>query len=315
MNLITKITNRKKYNSPKIEIEDINEDIVTTSSYQEEKVYKEKTQLKRFSNPNQEREFLEDQIENFFPRNGHWRSWCFNKVDRLEVSEKYFPCHLRDNLWLSQLLVKKIKDSYQIEIPYGIVLNFISNSKRFEELRHEYELEVVRWQINWMINGGENWLLPEGFSELSPLFGTDYDICFRGGVVKTLKAIGMNENVIQEGIEKYAAMWRNKCMNRAFNQEFAPIMMFKKQIEESSSEFKQNWLKYRKYQYYSKHKYYVDHYGEVEPEMLINGEDLIELEQTLNQQIEERKKQIKEWENSITEVKSIKLNTGDKLDL
>ena len=30
--------------------------------------------------------------------------------------------------------------------------------------------------------------------------------------------------------EKYAAMWRNKCMNRAFNQEFEPIMMFKKQI-------------------------------------------------------------------------------------
>ena len=49
--------------------------------------------------------------------------------------------------------------------------------------------------------------------------------------------------------------------------------------------------------------------------MLINGEDLIEIEQTLNQQIEERKKQIKECENSITEVKPIKLNTVDKLDL
>lgn len=310
MKLINKLKTR--YINPEIIIENFSEDIITSSNIQETSTIKTNNEEKKnnrvlyLSSETEIKNILNEEIENFFPRSGGWESWCFDKLGRREVSAKYLPCHLRDNVWLSKLINKKLIEDHDVYIDEGIICEYILNSARFKELRHEYELEVVRWQINWMITGGENWILPEGFSDCSSLFGTDWDICFRGGVVETLTEIGMNEEVIQEGIEKYADMWRDKCINKAFNQEFEPIAIFKTQIENSSEEFKENWINYRKYKYYTKHKYYVDKYGTVEPVMQINGEELDKLENILNKQIEERKEQIKAWENMDNDARLIR---------
>ena len=84
----------------------------------------------------------------------------------------------------------------------------------------EYELKVVKWQIEWIKNGGENWVCDEelggDFTMLSPVC----DLGFRKGVVDTLLAIGMDEEVIEEGLEKYADIWRDRFISSAFFNKY-----------------------------------------------------------------------------------------------
>ena len=51
---------------------------------------------------------LEEEIKNFFPKEGVWYDNCFSRPS--EVWRINLPCHLRDNAWMSQLLHKVLKD-------------------------------------------------------------------------------------------------------------------------------------------------------------------------------------------------------------
>ena len=41
---------------------------------------------------------LEEEIKDFFPKEGVWTSSCFKRPN--EVARRYLPCHLRDNKWI-----------------------------------------------------------------------------------------------------------------------------------------------------------------------------------------------------------------------
>lgn len=101
-------------------------------------------------------EFLDKTLKKFFPNDGHWHSNCFNKSNF--VAEENLPCHLRNDKWLADLILKKYNLYY---LGKGTIIEYIINSNNFNKLRHEYEQKIVSWQIDWMCNGGDNWIIDE----------------------------------------------------------------------------------------------------------------------------------------------------------
>lgn len=250
---------------------------------------------------------LETAIHNFFPTLGIWSSECFNKSSQLSMIN--LPCHLRDDLWLAKML--KHNQSL-LFINTSVVLDYIKKSELFQEKRHEYELELVKWQIDWMINGGENWII-DGEDEIDfVMINPDCDLAFRKGVVDTLSKIGLDREVIEEGLEIFADMWRDGVMLRAFINEYEPTSIMASlfplynttplpknlpivRLELSKREHKENWLRLRKYEYYQRHKDSVDKYGIVEPDMLLSNEELAELKGYLEIKNSERKAQLEHY--------------------
>jgi len=236
---------------------------------------------------------LNEEIKNFFPKTGLWMSYCFQRAS--DVYRGYLPCHLRDYEWMSKLLHKELK-AKNIFISQKAIKEFMDNSKEFEELRHNYELEIIRWQINWIKGGGEGWIMPEGVSELSMIFHPeDDDKIFRNGVLLTLAEIGMNIEVVQEGIEKYSDLWRPTYMRMAFEHQFNPYVLFKGCPPKVDEEHKKNWIKAREYEYYQEYQQYVDRYGTPTENMKMTEDEYIELSKVLTEQNIRRKSQIKEW--------------------
>lgn len=244
-------------------------------------------------------EFLDKTLKNFFPKDGHWHSNCFNKSNF--VAEENLPCHLRNDKWLADLILKKYNLYY---LGKGTIIEYIINSNNFNKLRHEYEQKIVSWQIDWMCNGGDNWIIDEKLGGDLYLFSTKCDYAFRKGVVDTLLAIGMNINAIEEGIEKNANKWRENHMTIAFRNLYcvSPYSLLpsgneKKLLEEPSQEHYEKWLKLRLYEYYIEHKDSVDKYGKVLPEMKMTEAEVIELKKWLEVAHEKRMKQIAEFKD------------------
>ena len=235
-------------------------------------------------------EVLDREVLNIFPKTGEWTSACFSRGDQL-------PCHLRDDLWLADWFKRKLehKDIYISKLD---VLSYIRLSKLFEELRHSYELEIVRWQIKWMLNGGEGWLMPYGTDEFDLMFSPDVDRIFRAGVVKTLTRIGMDKEVVEEGIEIFSNLWREYYMKKAFQHAYEPFgFMRKTKLEPASEEHKQNWLKMRRYEYYMEHQKIIDEVGSAHKDMFMSGLEVNELRNLLYKQNEERAKVVDAWKN------------------
>lgn len=244
-------------------------------------------------------EFLDKTLKNFFPKDGHWHSNCFNKSNF--VAEENLPCHLRNDKWLADLILKKYNLYY---LGKGTIIEYIINSNNFNKLRHEYEQKIVSWQIDWMCNGGDNWIIDEKLGGDLYLFSTKCDYAFRKGVVDTLLAIGMNINAIEEGIEKNANKWRENHMTIAFRNLYcvSPYSLLpsgneEKLLEEPSQEHYKKWLKLRLYEYYIEHKDSVDKYGKVLPEMKMTEAEVIELKKWLEVAHEKRMKQIAEFKD------------------
>ena len=244
-------------------------------------------------------EFLDKTLKNFFPKDGHWYSNCFNKSNF--VAEENLPCHLRNDKWLADLILKKYNLYY---LGKGTIIEYIINSNNFNKLRHEYEQKIVSWQIDWMCNDGDNWIIDEKLGGDLYLFSTKCDYAFRKGMVDTLLAIGMNINAIEEGIEKNANKWRENHMTIAFRNLYcvSPYSLLpsgneEKLLEEPSQEHYEKWLKLRLYEYYIEHKDSVDKYGKVLPEMKMTEAEVIELKKWLEVAHEKRMKQIAEFKD------------------
>ena len=143
-----------------------------------------------------------------------------------------------------------------------------------------------------MIGGGEGWLVSEEFGGDFIIFDENCDIGFRIGIIKTLEAIGMNTEAIEQGIEENACLWRNQEMASAFRNTYSPILGFTdvklKEMEPISEEHKNAWMKLRLYEYYQAHKSSVDKYGIVTPEMEMSEEEVRCLREYLTKMHEKR---------------------------
>ncbi len=252
-------------------------------------------------------DYLDNILKDFFPKSGGWKSNCFRREST--VSEANLPCHLRDVDWLASLIMKKYN---LFSLGESEVKEYISDSPYFNRLRSEYEQRIVKWQINWIIQGGDNWIIDNKLGGELFMISPKCDYAFRKGVVDTLLAIGMDISAIEEGIEKNADMWRDLYMNLAFSNEFDPLSskinfrlslngikeeIDSEQLKEPDHEFKEKWLKYRKYQYYQKHKKSIDMYSAPTTEMIMSPEKVKKLKLYLAEKSLERHKEIEEYNN------------------
>ena len=268
-------------------------------------------------------EVLDNASRDFFPKTGEWYSHCFKRP--IELNMGNLPCHLRDDLWLMKMF-KKEKHLGAINSKY--ILNYIKNSSVFKECRHDYEMEIVRWQIDFMRHGGEGWICDDNYGGDFINFSTVCDLGFRKGVVDTLSKIGMSKDAIEEGIEKNASLWRDSYMDMAFRNEFDPLFIYfdpfdpfdKKEdsdinkpiLEKVDPEHKEAWLKLRRYEYYQRHKLSVDKYGVVLPEMQMSEEEIGDLSLRLDEMNEKRKGQIKEFEEARNRVRAKRYESKNK---
>lgn len=233
---------------------------------------------------------LEEATVNFFPKKGEWSGHCFKRSSDLIMIN--LPCHVRDDLWLAKMLKKDQKLLY---ISSSDILQFVKNSTFFNEKRFEYERLIIKWQIYWMTYGGENWIVDDSYGGQLIYLSPQYDLGFRKGIVDTLTKIGINIDAIEEGIEKNAYIWRDHAMNMAFANEYAFDSDFEENDQESLRDFKEKWLKMRKYEYYQRHKDSVDKYGIVEPDMLLSDDEATQLMAQLEQKHKEIESIIKKY--------------------
>lgn len=253
---------------------------------------------------------LEKATLNFFPNSGKWYGHCYGIPKDLNMTN--LPCHLRDDLWLARMLRQNQKLMY---MSTNRILQFVKTSSLFQEKRHEYEQKIVKWQIDFMKNDGENWIIDENYGGDCLFLSSVCDLGFRKGIIDTLSNIGMSMDAIEEGIEKNADRWRNSFMRRAFANEYEPVFycmdfvnLFgegepqkekRKRLEKADPEFKEKWLKMRKYEYYQRHKDSVDKYGVVESDMLLSDEEVAALKVYLEQKHNERKVRIEQYKLEI----------------
>ena len=265
-----------------------------------------------YVNPSDDEELnaiLTNTINNFFPSTGWWGSNCFNRPNDI----------LQSNLRNNKLLAKKILSAANLAPKYyNKVLEFINSSDLFKQKVHEYEQEIVKWQINWMKNDGENWICDENLGGDICLILPQCDIAFRKGVVDTLIAMGLNKDAIEEGLERNAEMWRDLFIERAFRVKYEPITinLFQKEgfepLPHADLKHKQAWIKMRKYEYYCDHKKSVDLYGSVDPDMLLTKDELISLKIFLDEENAKRLEFIDQHKNK--NVKTKKLVSSIKKD-
>lgn len=217
-----------------------------------------------FISKNKLNNILDTATMKFFPKTGSWYNTCFSRPTEFHMDN--LPCHLRDELWLAQMLRYEQK-IYNVN--FEQILDYVKTSNFFKKQREEYEKRIVKWQIKWMINGGEGWIVDS-------LYGGDFssmeDKCetqFRKGVIETLCAIGMDRHIIEISLEENSNLWLNKMINTSFDNTYEythtfPIIIDNNinlntnQIHKSVPNFRNAWIKLRRYDYYKQHKKYVD---------------------------------------------------------
>ncbi|MGN0960641.1 MAG: hypothetical protein ACI4PF_00410 [Christensenellales bacterium] len=203
-----------------------------------------------------EENYLLDKVTSeLFPESGEWWSSCFNRPKTLALSN--LPCHLRDDMWLTQYLLNKVNRISISPLTKTQVYDYVRTSLYFNQERNAYEQRIVEWQIKWVLNGGGNYSLPTGMDDDERLnMMPDCDIYFRKIIMKTLMNIGMNRIAIEEGLEKNSHLWREEYMEMAYNIRynccgFEDTMIM---LPPTDEEHKKNWLAMREYEYYQDHK-------------------------------------------------------------
>ena len=187
-------------------------------------------------------------------------------VQSLPKDENCLLCHLRDDYWLS----KKLKQEKQLKIPYKKILYFVKKSGYFYHERRNYEQRVVRWQINFILDPhSEGWICDEQYGGDLMFMSPNCDIGFRKAVKDTLLAVGMDEEAIEEGLEKNTNLWLDKMIEQAFFNEYDNFSWnsnflgsnYGIEIPRASNEHKIEWIQLRKSEYYYKHCNSIIKYG------------------------------------------------------
>lgn len=251
----------------------------------------------RFAQKLRNRNFaiLEREAENFFPKSGVWFADCLDKSTVKGMI--YLPRHLADNDWLSKVFVKNLRRKL-ILIPSKTVKFFVENSSKFAALKHNYALEIVKWETDCIMHNNGNWLAPEDYDDLVKTATPDFTQIVRDEVVDTLLAINIDRATIEEGLEKNADQWRSACMERSFRNLYEPTKLLPNRLQRLQTvkpEHKKNWFAVQEYLYFQKHADSVKQYGQMTPAMRMSPEAYAKLVTVLEEQNQAREDEIKSW--------------------
>ena len=263
---------------------------------------------------------LNSAIRNFFPNTGVWYSSCFNRSKELNIDN--LPCHLRDYKWMASMLQKEA-NLYDMDV--DVIEGYITNSSLFNSLRDKYEKKIVKWQIEYMINGGEGWIVD---STYGGDFSTMDDKCveqFRKGVFHTLISIGIDADVIDFCLQEYSDMWFSKMLNQSFNNMFEcthsfPIIdgnavdLNTYDMHKSEPEFRRAWIKLRKYEYYLENKKIIDMFEDMRDVASLTKSDVQKLREFVDVKSSSRRHAISAFKSYMYECdKSILHGYGNPL--
>ena len=239
---------------------------------------------------------LTDEIESFFPQSGRWARSCYSRPT--ELTKSALPCHLTNTKWMAELMAKELLSKGKV-VRVQDIENFLETSERFQELRHNYELEIVKWQIDYMRNDGEGYLLPKGHDEISFLTNPNIAELFRESVVRTLSAIGISRASIEEGLERNSAMWLESYLRRGFANAFEPTFYYYGSPDPASEQFKKDWLKLKRHTYYTQHKKAVDLFNDNAATMRFSQAEVARLYRAVPAQSVTRRQQICDWQKQV----------------
>lgn len=226
---------------------------------------------------------LNSAIRTFFPDTGVWYSNCFSRLKVFNIDN--LPCHLRDYKWMASMLQKQ-SNLYDIDVE--VIEGYITNSQLFNSLRDKYEKKIVKWQIQYMINGGEGWIVD---STYGGDFSTMEDKCvdmFRKGVFHTLISIGIDAHVIDVCLQEYSDIWFSQMLNQSFDNMFEcthsfptvdgnAINLNSYEMHKSEPEFRKAWLKLKRYEYYIENKEIVDMFEDMRDVASLSEEEIKKL--------------------------------------
>ena len=239
---------------------------------------------------------LEREAENLFPKSGVWHTEDLNQVTDSDMM--YLPNHFNDNQWVSKILQKKLRQKL-ILVPSKTVKFFVENSHKFAQLKHNYALEIVKWETNYIMRDGDNKQAPKNYDDLMMATVVDWVQVVRDGVVDALTTLGIDRATIEEGLEKNADNWRNHCLERSFRNLYEPskfIPNVPQHLQPVKPEHRKNWLAAQEYLYYQKHAESVEKYGQLTPAMKMSREEYNDLVQVLEEQNQARSEEIKSWQ-------------------
>lgn len=211
----------------------------------------------------------------FFSKDIHLKEANFKNIDELVLDN--LPYNIDNDEWLAKMLRKYHNLSH---ISLEIILNYVKEAIFFTKERRNYKLRVVEAQIKKMLFNS----VVES-NELA--YSINCDLIFRKKLITELRKMGIEEDIIEEGIEKNAVWWRETLMKRAFDNQFECVIVNGVDVtgplhlEEADLEHKEKWLKLRRYEYYQRHKNSVDKFGEVTLNMLISNKELSKLKRDL----------------------------------
>ncbi len=222
-------------------------------------------------------QYIQPSVEKLFPKNPEINFYSYKKSN--EFFSYNLPRHTRDKKWLAKYIACCM-ETKKVYVDYKLVLDYLQNSKEFDEKRHEYELNLVKYQILKYKNG--EWSsLPDHLKKFSLPSNSipNKDLIFRQYVENSLQAIGLCKDVIEEGLEKYSNLWRDYYMGISYDYRYVYLERHKDEPSHKS-----NWLAMRKYEYYLRHKASVEKYGQIDPCMLMEEGELKALKTTLKKQ-------------------------------
>ncbi len=244
--------------------------------------------------------FLERYLPNVFPSAEAVQQWI-NTVEYEEYRPitdyraEFLPFHTRDNRWLAKYVSNIVKPE-NAGIKFADVKNFVAKSPAFSTARYQYELDLVKAQIQF----GMSSRMPNGLMYLSPYEILNKrpqpkkDACenFRSKIIRSMQVLGLNHHTIEVGLETNADLWRRQTMQEAFGDYYENFSKFRQneldqliaqkhtnwsKLMQKAHQYREIWLKLREYRYYFDHKSIIDETGTVTDNMKMSTDAAFQL--------------------------------------
>lgn len=248
-------------------------------------------------------EFLELYLPNMFPPKKVVQAWINNvKYEAYRPENVYrpefLPFHTRDDRWLAKYAAQIIKPE-NANIKFADLKDFVTKSAAFDTARNQYELDLVKAQIQFLMDPEHE---PNGLMKFTNLSdqrewsrqreNKDSCECFRLDVVRAMKVLGINQHTAEVGLETNADLWRRQKMENTFqsryvgisywhpdelNQLLAEHHMTRAELDQMGAQYRDLWLKLREYRYYGDHQAIIDELGTATENMKMSPDQACQL--------------------------------------
>jgi len=140
-------------------------------------------------------QILDKEIENLFPKKPSWSYYVYDT--KVELVEQKLPANLYNYEWLSYFILNKLRDKH-IDMRVSDIISYLKNSKKFKNLRANYEKDLIRdyiftkKKINSMTNK------------------TTKSKDFKNDVMLTFSLIHFNPEMVGQFLEENQHLWKSK---------------------------------------------------------------------------------------------------------